>query len=140
MRRVGVLHSTWRASAKSKIAREAMLSADSSLRCDDGPAAAAINKPFAPTLAGRSPPVGSFRFAVENLRNDTPGAPIAARPQDAGPDTRGSARDRSHCSRKFPRSASAEGRAERTARITRPTDSRECDHESGLAHAFATLS
>jgi len=117
-----------------------MLSADSSLRCDDGPAAAAINKPFAPTLAGRSPPVGSFRFAVENLRNDTPGAPIAARPQDAGPDTRGSARDRSHCSRKFPRSASAEGRAERTARITRPTDSRECDHESGLAHAFATLS
>jgi hypothetical protein len=84
MRRVGVLHSTWRASAKSKIAREAMLSADSSLRCDDGPAAAAINKPFAPTLAGRSPPVGSFRFAVENLRNDTPGAPIAARPQDAG--------------------------------------------------------
>jgi len=25
-------------------------------------------------------------------------------------------------------------------RITPRTDSRECDHESGLAHAFATLS
>jgi hypothetical protein len=120
MRRVGVLHSTWRASAKSKIAREAMLSADSSLRCDDGPAAAAINKPFAPTLAGRSPPVGSFRFAVENLRNDTPGAPIAARPQDAG-QTRAVRRATARiASRKFPRNASAEGRTERTARITRP--------------------
>jgi hypothetical protein len=41
--------------------------------------------------------------------------------------------------RKFARETLARASARRGARITRDTDSHECDHDSPLASAFATL-
>jgi hypothetical protein len=96
VRRVGAPHSTWRTSAKSKIARETALSARSSLRCDDGLRRKGNRQAVRADAGGRSPSIGILRFAPrasETIRRLSDRCSPASRT----PDTRGSARDRSHC-------------------------------------------
>jgi len=90
-------------------------SAVRSLRCDEDPAATAIARPFAPALRSslvRKTRTGDARSGARPLASPAQNFRVT-RPPRAAPSA--------------------------WARITRRTDSHECDHESGRAHAFATL-